>query len=1108
MMLKKLIVPLAVAGFVGALPLAWVYGKDVGVRASKPVDSSHLRARPTTVPATFTSKKGKEVPAAMVLAPRVRIDSTPAWYIDEYGADSKSLLVKFKDDVRARVQGKRVLSQTGRAMREVQRLVVEYDLEPSPLISVVTTDGLEKLQQRVAERTGQPGPDLAGLMRFRGEVGQVRAAAHAMQALDVVEYVDFEEVYEPADMSWMRDAVQKPGDIPAVLRRVDASDRLSQRTVLAHNLLPESPVDEPAPGGVAGGGDLDFSCGGEDTEPCFWAHGTPSCDDALCCECVCEQHEICCDEDFGAWTEVCVYLAALSGCPCPGPPSPPWWDGVTLPPLPPPCPGNGGCDVANGDPGCDNYSCCVAVCNADPSCCDTEWTQACADQALETCSAFNPDFADPSLPTPDLRPAQGYLTANNYFVDALIADANGEPGRVSTVTGNPYLPDLVVSAIAPFFFSDSFTPFSGYWGQGYNLDQLWALGDELAAAPGTGLPPGGFGLGPDPGGGPPMISLSRGRSVKVAVLFPTAFVHQTNVANSEDPVDDVPHPFTHEALRERVTYALPDQQQLLLTNSTTGLLDGHVGTAVLGIIGGGTVPNANMFSGEGGMVGVSPESDLRFYPTSSVEQLPGDAGALGGVFLNSLAAAIADLDPGDVINIPFVPRPPNAQFTSFAIAFDLANLATVLGINVVVAAGDGCNGDGTAVEVLPQFDGGDSGAIIVGAVSPGMGVLPPNPLNFAGDIGSYHRGGHNVTASGGGVSFGTPGDFGPARSRFGDAIHVSGWGDSVGAPGFGTLYLGDPADPLSPWERSYTNRFGGTPAASAMVAGIAANLSGLTKQFYGFPLSPLQIRGEIASNGSGQPGLASGAPWQCFGSFISNDPLLVGSHNWPDPLTGENLPATVVFTNARSAAEWLLIGGTFDDCEELEQAFAIRGTHLSGTVPVLCSEDGLFFTVRSEGTSASSNPSFVPPGFAGPVSDLTYRTTGQVADVFTIGIIDDPSIINQYGIRMVAAGTTVPTIQTIELYDWAAGRWQWGATQFVPAGAPNDMGTLEFATFNPQRFFNADGVFLVRTWAYGFGAPPNPGGGFGTGTSDVFDFRLDLVEIGIVNVGDVPGDGD
>ena len=49
------------------------------------------------------------------------------------------------------------------------------------------------------------------------------------------------------------------------------------------------------------------------------------------------------------------------------------------------CPGEGNCFQANGTPGCDESTCCEAVCALNPFCCEVEWDARCAAEAAEIC---------------------------------------------------------------------------------------------------------------------------------------------------------------------------------------------------------------------------------------------------------------------------------------------------------------------------------------------------------------------------------------------------------------------------------------------------------------------------------------------------------------------------------------------------------------------------------------------------------------------------------------------------------------------------------------------------------------------------------------------------
>jgi hypothetical protein len=125
--------------------------------------------------------------------------------------------------------------------------------------------------------------------------------------------------------------------------------------------------------GGAGSGTLTISCAGDGNPACpgdgdcCVDNGTPGCDDAACCEAVCAADPFCCDV---AWDGICADGAAdLCGCD----------SGVCGP-------GSGDCCSDNGTPGCDDVTCCEAVCAVDPFCCETSWDGICADEAADMCS--------------------------------------------------------------------------------------------------------------------------------------------------------------------------------------------------------------------------------------------------------------------------------------------------------------------------------------------------------------------------------------------------------------------------------------------------------------------------------------------------------------------------------------------------------------------------------------------------------------------------------------------------------------------------------------------------------------------------------------------------
>jgi hypothetical protein len=118
-------------------------------------------------------------------------------------------------------------------------------------------------------------------------------------------------------------------------------------------------------------------CGGNPACPgdgsCFFANGSPGCDDVACCNTVCAADPFCCDVE---WDQLCADQANdLCGNAA--------------------CPGAGSCFESNGTVGCDNASCCNLVCAIDPFCCETSWDGICADEADLFCTCpcdFDNDF--------------------------------------------------------------------------------------------------------------------------------------------------------------------------------------------------------------------------------------------------------------------------------------------------------------------------------------------------------------------------------------------------------------------------------------------------------------------------------------------------------------------------------------------------------------------------------------------------------------------------------------------------------------------------------------------------------------------------------------------
>lgn len=159
-----------------------------------------------------------------------------------------------------------------------------------------------------------------------------------------------------------------------------------------------------------------------ETGSCFEPHAGPGCDDLACCQTVCGFDPTCCEV---GWSEECVSIAvaecvtcaaASTGSCCETQPTGGCenttcciaicendifcctmaWDASCVQaakaveacnciPDPEPCPGIGCCTLPHAGAGCSDAACCNAVCIVLPVCCETSWDSACANEAQLIC---------------------------------------------------------------------------------------------------------------------------------------------------------------------------------------------------------------------------------------------------------------------------------------------------------------------------------------------------------------------------------------------------------------------------------------------------------------------------------------------------------------------------------------------------------------------------------------------------------------------------------------------------------------------------------------------------------------------------------------------------
>lgn len=267
------------------------------------------------------------------------------------------------------------------------------------------------------------------------------------------------------------------------------------------------------------------------------------------------------------------------------------------------------------------------------------------------------------------------------------------------------------------------------------------------------------------------------------------------------------------------------------------------GTAVLGVIGG----DRNGF----GVTGICPGAVMQAVSTvepGTMPDMPDELGVAGAIQL-----AADRLSPGDIILIELQQPGPRIGFSSLGDGSQLGYIpvewwedqfiaiqyATNNDIIVVEAGGNGNEDlDDPIYNNVPAMTGvqfsstwqnpfrrglADSGAIIVGAGAP-----PPGT----------HEASFNVDCSR--LPF----------SNFGSMFDAQGWGehvDTTGKPGAFLLGDGEEENTL------YTQSFGGTSSAAAMVAGALGCIQGALKGAGRAPLTPALARTLLRRDDLGSP---------------------------------------------------------------------------------------------------------------------------------------------------------------------------------------------------------------------------------------------------------------
>ena len=898
------------------------------------------------------------------LRERKRAPKLPDHMLDWHPEVTDRLIIKFLDTAKVRpTEAKRVRSEVGSNLTPVEAILEEYDLEFEPFIRA-NGSKFAALDAKLIARGLQP-VDLQGMMYVYGPIETLSDAAKALNALGTVEFVEWD---------WKRYVDGDPANDPRGYLGRDVRPERSRAKTKPFGGGDEDEVGPPE-GGNTGACCIAIGSCAEDltATDCQTAGGTylgdgtdcmtETCLVGICCtdngcldgffETLCDniggnyiEGEMCDDGGGGAEdpceNDGCGDMAAGDCFDPDGNGTPycddddccnlicefdPWccdeenplasWDeicaseGNLLCDTGEPCDANvqGNCFEAHNGGGCDNSNCCTTVCMMDQDCCDDEWDEGCVALAFELCVAAP---IGPDDPSPKYTQLQGYASAAAY---------DPVPGLLGLPEANGMT-------------------FIGYDGAGFNVkvkgepwddlneNKWWDVGEPFVDEDGDGIwdePAGIWGFAE---------KLLHFYGINATGKGNLTLGNHANIGIIE---------WGYWSGHEDLTHAILEPGQTLFEDEIVD--EPNHGTACLGIVG----AERNDF----GMQGLVHEATPWFFPLTSVNEGPRESEA----WFN----ALLEFDVGDVLSASYGPGPPIGNLNNSAAMWTIFRTASDLGIHVCVAAGNDCY----LLDNAPDL--GDSGAIVVGASSPGNPHYRLIFSNFCQE---------------------------PDNERS-NIVHLNAWGVNVATLGYGDLQAPDAGLGEGPiMERSYTVSFGGTSAACPQIASSVLMVQGLAKQFYGIAFLPEALRGLMGAPGVPPP---SPAP-RLFGGF---DDTQTQCNLDLDPEEGPNMIG--VFPNLHGdfgAISSVLVnqsGVGFDDAPIVDNFAILRGELIYGSFFSLKGNDGNLLRIDPEWTQAgqASGHAFgigAPggtgaqgAGFAIPqAQDVTYLATGDVADVVVV----------------------------------------------------------------------------------------------------------------------------
>jgi hypothetical protein len=752
---------------------------------------------------------------------------------------------------------------------------------------------------------------------------------------------------------------------------------------------------------------------------------------------------------------------------------------------------SGSCFVARDSRGCNKPACCFHVCNVEPLCCDLAWDTHCVDIAEQTaeCVELPQSVATESLDLPAWNPATRTYTLTGF-----------QPATTLTLTPQETYVDPSTGLNEPKVPLRN----EGPWGSNPvnncaagTLQQtarrsvgIQAYMSYEAVIPGAGTPAGcqpGTPLAPGLSQTFEELSAGRGGGIDLyglqRVMYEFAQYYQggngyhlpyVDGGNVRVGVIDLSANLFHEEFQFQAPWQTPATGATLTANPSVQagvfrqpgnpnsnlVVEGWVpsptnpgagfgkvklepgvdqaflagdptwaehGTAVLSIL----LAEENQF----GITGIANNSDGYFFPAILADTT--NPTQITYRLADAITSAISLFDPGDVLCIPLS----EADFqplTTSAVTASLIRVASDSGIITVVSAGNGG---------LPVGESGiaeDTLALIVGAVGPGRPLTGSIlPLSSAANCRVNSSNFTNLE-----------------EPPVGGRVQVAGWGGFVVAAGYGDLFRGENVQtPTSSGQsqplllndgnnlRSYTAIFGGTSAAAAMVAGIAANIQGFTKQVYDqTPIGPEPMT-ELLTRLTSTSYLTCGNPQSGVGHFPNN----------LESIGYDVIQGNFFGTGQGAALDVAIINGV--------QVGPRPGVHQVRLA------DNVFLKVGTVSINTGQR-----------ARGLVYPITGATTDV--LAILQSPvppdeidAVADRLQLELTGRTTSGFALVGVFLYNYESGRWDWQGIDFYDGGNAAyqiPLNTPYPPSYSASQYLDpSNGEMIVRVYTCSFGSSPS-----------------------------------